>query len=143
MASCATCGGFGYLEVKRCGYGDGTNQLAELIALVYAMRMARPDEPTLIVSDSEYSINAVSGYRRRWEASNYRTVEGRTISYVDLIKYAHQLHDEKPSIRFKHVRGHTGVEGNEAADQLACLARYVGEGKEPLDKVTGMVVEGF
>lgn len=140
---CVSCGGFGFHEVKKCGFGDGTNQLAELIALVYAMRLARTDEPTLIVSDSEYSINAVTTYRKRWEASQYHATNGKVISYLELIKYAHRLHDEKPMIRFKHVRGHTGVEGNEEADKLAGLARAVAEGREPAEKLGDMLVVGF
>lgn len=140
--ACAACAGSGWTEVRRCGYGVGTNQLAELMAVVYAMRLARPGEPTLIVSDSEYSINAVTTYRRRWEKSGYRNCTGNQIAYRDLVQYAHRLHDEKPEISFRHVRGHTGVEGNEIADVLSREARYVAEGRLPAEKLHGMLVGG-
>lgn len=140
--NCQICGGLGVREIRRCGFGNGTNQLAELVALVYAMRLA-PNAPTLIISDSEYSIDAVTTNRRRWEISKYLSVTGKPISYPELIKYAHRLHDEKPLISFRHVRGHTGVEGNELADALSRSARYVAEGREPIENLADMLVKEF
>lgn len=142
---CQICGGFGMREIRRCGFGNGTNQLAELIALVYAMRLAPYNAPSIIVSDSEYSIKSVTMWRSRWETSKppYTNFAGQPIAYAELVKYAHRLHDEKPLIQFQHVRGHTGVEGNELADALSRSARYVAEGREPAEKLGDMLVREF
>lgn len=145
FADCRACNGYGVREIKRCGFGDGSNQLAELIALVYAMRLAPKDSPTIIVSDSEYSIKSVTFWRKRWETSSppYTNYMGKPIAYAELVKYSHRLHDEKPLITFQHVRGHTGVEGNELADALCRSARYVAEGREPLANLGDMLVREF
>lgn len=125
----------GYLTVQRCGFGDGSNQVAELYAFIYAMQIAPADQETLIVSDSRYSIDSITGWRQKWESSGYLNFNGDPIKHQDLIRFGHRIHDIKPLLRFMHVRGHTGVDGNEIADRLSVLARHVAEGRQHPDKV--------
>ncbi|KAI6112446.1 ribonuclease H-like domain-containing protein [Pisolithus croceorrhizus] len=58
-----------------------------------------------------------------WMTNGFRTADGQPVKNRALIKYlAALLHARRitsQTIEFKHVRGHAGLEGNEAADQLA------------------------
>lgn len=57
--------------------------------------------------------------------NNFKTADGKPVKNRALIRYlAALLHIRRKTsqtIEFKHVRGHVGIEGNEAADQLANL----------------------
>lgn len=91
--------------------GLGTNNVAELSA-IYAvlMHITAYDANLLICSDSEYAIGSVT---EDWNAKV-------NIELIQLIK--NNLKYRK-NIKFKHVRGHVGVTGNEISDTLAKMAR--------------------
>ena len=116
-------------KIELCGWGYGTNQKAELTALIRAIMISPTDEETMIYSDSMYSINAMITWRTSWESKGYINSSGGVIVNKDLIIQGHKALDQKPSVRFEHVRGHTGIVLNERADVLAKSARFVAEGK--------------
>ncbi len=103
------------LEVSR-HLGNGTNNRAELcgigLALAVTDEPAMRERPLVIYSDSTYAIGAISAARDPWDgAANEK-----------LICYVRSLLAGR-CVTFVHVRGHSGVEGNERADKLAGLAR--------------------
>lgn len=57
--------------------------------------------------------------------NGFLTSDGKPVKNRALIKYLaallHARRKTSQSVEFKHVRGHVGIEGNEAADQLANL----------------------
>ena len=59
----------------------------------------------------------------RWRRNGFRTSTGSAVSNQKLICYIDALLNERrqagQSVRFEHVRGHSGDPGNEAADGLA------------------------
>lgn len=118
----------GEREFKRCGYEMGTNQRAELQAIVQALKLIPEGASAKIVSDSEYGIKAMTTYRRKWSMNGYKNIDGNPISHRELITEGYRYLDRR-HIVFQHVRGHQGTPGNEAADKLAKAARFVGEGK--------------
>jgi len=115
------------LETRVCGWARETNQFAELYAIVYVLRRLPKHEEAEIISDSQYAIRSLTDWRRRWERNGFRNAEGREVCHADLIKEGHRLIDGFDSLSFRHVRGHQGNEGNEAADCLAVGARKCGE----------------
>lgn len=116
-------------EIRKCGYEKGTNQRAELQAIIQALRLIPEGASARIISDSEYSIKAMTSYRRRWSGNGFKNIDGNTISHFELITEGHRLLDKR-QITFQHVRGHQGNPGNESADTLATFTRAVGEGRE-------------
>jgi ribonuclease HI len=101
----------------------GTNNTAELHGLYQALLIAEAvDEPVRIHSDSTYAINAISTWGYNWKAKGWKTKAGMRPN-INIIEPAHELYDQiQDRVQLLHVRGHTGVEGNELADRMAMLA---------------------
>lgn len=104
---------------------NGTNNTAELKALYKALLLAseiQTDEKVMILSDSKYSIDCISTWAYGWKVKGWTKKTGE-IKNLDLIKNAHNLYEQiKNKIILKHVKGHSGVEGNELADRMALHA---------------------
>ena len=101
---------------------EGTNNIAELNALHQALIIARQSNSQNIISifsDSKYSIDCITTWAYGWKANGW-TKKGGEIKNLELIKEAHQLYEKlKNKIEINHVKGHSGVEGNELADRMA------------------------
>jgi ribonuclease HI len=104
---------------------NGTNNIAELNALYKALKLAseiKTSEKVMILSDSKYSIDCISTWAYGWKRNNWTKKSGE-IKNLELIKSAHNLFEQiKNDITIKHVKGHSGVEGNELADRMAVHA---------------------
>ena len=104
---------------------NGTNNIAELNALYKALQLAeeiKTSEKVMILSDSKYSIDCITTWAYGWKAKGWTKKTGE-IKNLDLIKDAHNLYEQiKNKIIIKHVKGHSGVEGNELADRMAVHA---------------------
>lgn len=108
-------GGVAVLEASR-HLGFGTNNRAELYGIGIALAMTdtpvwRP-LPLLVRSDSEYALDAVTRPTAPfpWAANRPLILRVRAATQGRLVT-------------FEHVKGHSGVEGNERADALAKLGR--------------------
>ena len=101
---------------------DGTNNIAELNALYQALLIARQSNNQNIISifsDSKYSIDCITNWAYGWKAKGW-IKRGGEIKNLELIKEAHYLYEKlKDKIEINHVKGHSGVEGNELADRMA------------------------
>lgn len=102
---------------------NGTNNTAELIALREALRIsASIKDKCIIKSDSQYSINCVTNWAYNWRQNSW-TKKGGEIKNLDIIKECLTIYDSiKNRVVVEHVKGHSGIEGNEIADRLAGLA---------------------
>lgn len=103
--------------------GPHTNQRAELQAILRAAVIHADNlapEKLIIHTDSRYAIDAVTTWTEKWEQNGYLNAKGEPVANQDLIRTIKHYVDFG-NIEFVHVRGHTGVEGNEAADRLANL----------------------
>lgn len=102
-----------------------TNQRAELYA-IYKALLAVPDYPNIeILTDSKYSINCIDVWSKAWERNGWKTRGSRPgvltpVKNQDIIKpICNLIKTRSQSIQWTHVRGHSGVQGNEIADTLA------------------------
>lgn len=86
--------------------GRPTNQRAEAYAILLALRATQG--PVEIRSDSQYGIKGATKAQAAYANTDL----------FEAIWVAMQGRD----VRFRHVYGHTGVEGNEGADRLAVKA---------------------
>jgi ribonuclease HI len=99
---------------------DTTNQRMELIAAFRAMQFF--DQPVTIVSDSAYLVNCFNDkWYVKWRKTNWK--KGK-IKNRDIWESMLEVYESKPGLfAFRHVKGHSGVYGNEMADQLAVAAK--------------------
>ena len=150
----------------RCGYGvfirlpndktiehseelisSGTNNLAELSAILYGMNQIEQiftdnennninqETDIYFVCDSKYAINCVLVWSINWKKNNWKTTKGTEVENVELIKNIIKKYDELMAkgyqIKFKHINSHQTKpddhntyqyllwHGNDMADQLA------------------------
>ncbi|WP_051028626.1 ribonuclease H family protein, partial [Cellulosimicrobium cellulans] len=105
------------------GAVSGTNQVAELTALLQAVRAHPGAEPLLIESDSQYAIKCASEWVVAWKRKGWRTAGGQPVKNLELVQAIDRVIAERAGpVRFRWVRGHVGDPFNERADQLAGLA---------------------
>ncbi|NUS45572.1 MAG: ribonuclease HI [Mycobacteriaceae bacterium] len=102
------------------GAASGTNQIAELRAVLAAVEAHPGEEPLLIESDSVYAIKCASEWVSTWRRNGWRTASGSAVRNAELIRSLDQLISARPGpVRFRWVRGHVGNYFNEKADALA------------------------
>lgn len=85
--------------------GEGTNNIAELTAVLNALELAPAAEPLVLHTDSQYAIGVLT---KGWKAK-------ANVALVERIRAALRGRE----VRFVYVPGHAGVPMNERADELA------------------------
>ena len=104
-----------------------TNNVGEIQAIVRAIRVAfemKSIRKLQINTDSEFTINSVTKWMSGWKKKGWRKADGKEVAnkedFMILDEVLQKAKDiEKVEIKWQHVRGHAGVEGNEEADKLA------------------------
>ena len=98
-----------------------TNNRMELTAAIEGLRALSRTCDIELNTDSKYVLQGISEWIESWKTNGWKTAAKKPVKNVDLW----QLLDEqvkKHRIRWHWVKGHTGIEGNERADQLANVA---------------------
>ncbi|MDR2748967.1 MAG: ribonuclease HI [Bifidobacteriaceae bacterium] len=102
------------------GYYIGTNQIAELTAVLDALRTFRDEKELLIESDSQYAINCASVWVHKWRHNGWRGSNRKEVANINLIKaISDEMLARGDNAKFKWVKGHSGDEYNEKVDSLA------------------------
>lgn len=113
------------------GYGselDTTNNRMELSGLLFGIRKLNKltwRGSLQVHLDSQYVLSGASAWIFGWQKRGWKTGQGEEVKNSDLWQeIAAELLGLKGSIKISwyYVRGHTGVSGNERADQLASMA---------------------
>lgn len=118
------------------GAASGTNQIAELRAVLEAIVAHPGAEPLLIESDSLYAIKCASEWISGWRMNGWRTSTGAAVKNVEIIKQIDRSISGRPGpVRFRWVRGHVGNYFNEKADALAGQAAREAAAASALDTV--------
>jgi ribonuclease HI len=105
------------------GAASGTNQIAELTAVLHAIQAHPGEEPLLIEADSQYAIRCASEWLEGWKRKGWRTASGGPVKNLALIQGIDAAITARIGpVRFHWVRGHVGNPFNERADELAGIA---------------------
>lgn len=100
------------------GERQTTNNRMELLAVIRALEaLTRPCQVRLH-TDSQYVQKGISVWIHAWKKRNWRTADKKPVKNDDLWKELDQL-AQRHQIEWLWVRGHSGHDGNEAADALA------------------------
>lgn len=92
--------------------GSGTNNIAELTAILRALQSLAEDERDKVIhlyTDSGWSLGVLI---QGWKAKT-------NLELIDEIK---ELMKQFPKLELLKIRGHAGQDGNEEADRLATMA---------------------
>lgn len=91
-----------------------TNQRAEIYAAIRALQMLEGTPGVVeICTDSMYVINAMTQWIAGWMLKKWKDVEN-----ADLFQKLQDLACKRTMV-WTHVKGHSGIHGNEMADKLA------------------------
>jgi ribonuclease HI len=101
------------------GYApDTTNNRMELIAVIEGLRALKQPCQIELITDSKYVLQGINEWVHNWKRNGWKTAARKPVKNVDLWQ---QLDTEidRHEIDWHWVKGHSGVAGNEHADQLA------------------------
>lgn len=101
------------------GWRSGTNNVAELTAVLELLRATRHlERPLLVQSDSRYTINCLTDWIHGWRRKGWKTSSGSPVKNADLIREIDAELADRP-VRFEWIKGHSGHPRQEAADLRA------------------------
>jgi|SRR3954452_14561954 len=99
-----------------------TNNRMELTAAAMALEaLTRPCQ-VVIHTDSEYLKNGITRWIQGWVRKNWRGSTGDPVANMDLWQRI-LAGNAKHTVEWRWVRGHSGHDMNERADELATAAR--------------------
>ena len=110
---------YGDRERELCG-GEAltTNNRMELTAAIEALAALRERCEVDLYTDSQYVRDGVTQWMANWKRRGWRTADRKPVKNIDLWQ-ALDREATRHQVRWHWVRGHSGHDGNERADQLA------------------------
>lgn len=111
------------------GEANATNNSMELLAAIQALETVPSHLPVTLRVDSLYVKNGATTWHHGWVARDWYNSDGKPVANRSAWERLLTLAEGR-DIRWEHVKGHSGDEGNERADALATLGRS--ELREPV-----------
>jgi ribonuclease HI len=118
-------GGWGVLlrygETEKEFYGgeqNTTNNRMELMAAIMALESLTRDCKVRLTTDSEYVKNGITQWMQKWKLNGWRTANRKPVKNMDLWQRLDAAVGQH-QVEWHWVRGHSGHDENERADQLA------------------------
>lgn len=100
------------------GLPRATNQVAELFAILAALRAIPSSIPITIRTDSSYALKACSVWMSGWKANGWRRANGQPLANLKLMKELDRtISIRRASLKWEWVKGHSGNKLNELADK--------------------------
>lgn len=115
------------------GVQNSANNSTELIAVLKAaiwINSNAKGEPAVIWSDSLYAVKGCNSWRHIWKNNGWKKIipnanaRSRTIANPALWKAIDLQLSPNPLVTIAWCKGHSGIEGNERADELAENGRH-------------------
>ena len=110
---------FGQHEKEIYGYEEETtNNRMELMAAIRALEMLKRPCDIELTTDSQYVRRGILEWMQDWKKRDWKTAAKKPVKNKDLWQRLDQA--IKPhNISWHWIKGHSGHQGNEMADQLA------------------------
>ena len=102
------------------GHTTTTNNRREMLAVIKALELAEPED--IIHTDNDMIARGYNEWLKGWKLKGWKNANKKPVANQDLWQRIDKLKQEKPTVVVKWVRGHSGVYGNELADNLATEA---------------------
>ncbi len=109
-------------ELERSGgERETTNNRMEITAVIEGLRALNSPSAVEIVTDSTYVGQGLTEWMSKWKSRGWRLPGNKPVKNIDLWQELDRLAG-RHTIKFTHVRGHTGHPENERCDALAVAA---------------------
>ena len=95
-----------------------TNNRMELMAAIVALESIHASVKVHLHTDSKYVINGITAWISGWIHNSWKTQSGSDVLNKDLWQRLHKQ-NTRLKVRWTWVKGHSGIEYNERADQIA------------------------
>lgn len=108
-------------HIEELGGGEKktTNNRMEMTAALHALEYAKQHGKDMVIyTDSSYLINGITKWVFGWQSKGWKTATGGDVLNQDIWKKLAAL-TEAIKTDWKHLPGHSGVPGNERADDIA------------------------
>lgn len=100
------------------GVEDTTNNRMELLAAIKAFEALKEPCEVILSTDSKYLMMGITEWMEKWRKNGWRTAAKKPVKNVELWEQlSSQIQNHQ--ISWQWVKGHSGHEENEIADQLA------------------------
>lgn len=100
------------------GERETTNNRMEMMAVIRGMEALKRGCSVDIHTDSTYVMKGITEWLAGWKARGWRTASKQPVKNVDLWQRLEKAL-ERHEVKWFWVKGHSGVPGNERADELA------------------------
>ena len=100
------------------GEKNTTNQRMEIQAAIEALKALKRPSEIIIVSDSKYVITGITEWIHGWKQKGWKNSKKETVANRELWEELDALNCVH-KVTWQWVKGHSGHDGNERADELA------------------------
>ncbi|SIT79823.1 ribonuclease HI [Pontibaca methylaminivorans] len=100
------------------GEAETTNNRMELMAAIMALETLTRPSAIIIITDSQYVKNGVTGWIHGWKRNGWKTAARKPVKNAELWQRL-DLAQGRHEVRWEWVKGHAGHPENERADELA------------------------
>ncbi|MGO1507074.1 MAG: ribonuclease H family protein [Microbacteriaceae bacterium] len=122
------------------GSPHGTNNQGELQAVLeLLLATAGSNESLLIMCDSKYVIDSITKWMPGWKRRGWRKADGAPVLNRDLMESLDEAMQNR-DVKFAWVKGHSGHDLNEAADERANAAAKAYQAKREPNRGPGFTV---
>jgi ribonuclease HI len=113
-----------------------TNQRMELLAALKALQYIEKPSIIVLFTDSKYLIKCITEWLPKWRLNGWKTRnKGADVKHRDILEQL-DVENSRHIVHWKWVKGHSGDEGNDLADNLANLGVSDGvKDKESKDRL--------
>ena len=110
---------FGDAQKKlRGAEAETTNNRMELSAVIQGLRALKRPCRVELNTDSKYVLQGITEWLPGWKKNGWKTAAKKPVKNSELWRQL-DAETERHQIDWRWVKGHSGVAGNEIADQLA------------------------
>ncbi|MCK5727933.1 MAG: ribonuclease HI [Methylococcales bacterium] len=95
-----------------------TNNRMELMAAIQALEVLTRPCVVELYTDSTYVKNGINSWLANWKKRGWKTATKKAVKNEDLWRRLDTI-QQKHEVTWKWVKGHSGDEGNDRADELA------------------------
>ena len=98
-----------------------TNNRMEMLAVIEGLKYLKNYTNIIVHTDSKYVMDGITNWIHTWKTNNWKNSQKKDVKNKDLWQELDNI-SSNFKIKWKWVKGHSGIEENDIADLLATNA---------------------